>query len=149
MAIRRNPLQKICRKMEIWQVCFPTVFYFKTLVKEVYNSRHIWHLFNHFTKDIKRLMTDEQFAFRAELEEFVSNQMAKVIREFLASKFWDATTIAGDSVNEDYFRHLAAVYVEYCKKNRITFKTKPHIAEMLRIMQQKIKIARVEVRVGK
>lgn len=50
--------------------------------------------------------------------------MAKVIREFLASKFWDATTIAGDSVNEEHFRCLAAAYVRYCKEKRITFKTK-------------------------
>ena len=71
--------------------------------------------------------------------------MAKVIREFLASKFWDATTIAGDSVNEEHFRCLAAAYVRYCKEKRITFKTKPHIAEMLRVMQQKVKIARIEV----
>ena len=58
------------------------------------------------------------------MDEFVSNQMAKVIREFLASKFWDATTIAGDSVNEEHFRCLAAAYVRYCKEKRITFKTK-------------------------
>ena len=90
-------------------------------------------------------MSSDDFVFREQLEEFVSNQMAKVIQEFLASKFWDATTISGDSVNEDYFRDLAATYVQYCKRNNVTFKTKPHIAEMLRVMQQKVKIARVEV----
>jgi hypothetical protein len=114
-------------------------------MKEVYNSRHIWHLFNHFTKDIQRLLDEPNFPFRNDLTEFVSNQMPMVIREFLASKFWDATAIAGDSLNEEYFRRLAATYVEYCKMNKITFRNKPHIAEMLRIMQQKVKIARVEV----
>ena len=109
-------------------------------MKEVYNSRHIWSLFDQFIRDIDIILSAEPIDFRDQLINFINGEMAKVVKEFLASKFWDPRTISGDALNEDIFRRLSIAYVQYCVKMDYNHKNQPVIASMLRDVEQKLKV---------
>ena len=109
-------------------------------MKEVYNSRHIWSLFDQFIRDIDIILSAEPIDFREQLIDFINGEMAKVVKEFLASKFWDPTTISGDALNEDIFRRLSIAYVQYCVRMDYNHKNQPVIASMLRDVEQKLKV---------
>ena len=112
----------------------------KSEMKEVYNSRHIWSLFDQFIRDIDIILSAEPIDFRDQLIDFINGEMAKVVKEFLASKFWDPTTISGDALNEDIFRRLSIAYVQYCVRMEYNHKNQPVIASMLRDVEQKLKV---------
>nr|AAT47836.1 inositol 1,4,5-triphosphate receptor [Oikopleura dioica] len=113
-------------------------------MKEVYNSRHIWAVFKTFISDI-RLILVQKIPFMNEMESFIMNEMAMVTSEFLGSKFLEPSAISGDSVNEEIFRDLAAAFVDFCTIRRLSFRVKTQLSEMLHVIEQKIKMARIDM----
>ena len=73
------------------------------------------------------------------------NEMAMVTSEFLGSKFLEPSAISGDSVNEEIFRDLAAAFVDFCTTRRLSFRVKTQLSEMLHVIEQKIKMARIDM----
>ena len=71
--------------------------------------------------------------------------MARVVKEFLVSKFQEPQTISGDPQNEEIFRKLSVSFVNYCSTQDYTHKNQPVIASMLRDVEAKLKMARIDM----
>ena len=71
---------------------------------------------------------------------FINEDMARVVKEFLVSKFQEPQTISGDSQNEEIFRQLSVSFVKYCSSMNYTHKNQPIIASMLRDVEAKDRV---------
>merc|ERR1712176_361620 len=98
-----------------------------------------------FIADIEKVLSDKQFIFRDQLIAFINDDMARVVKEFLASKFQEPQTISGDPQNEEIFRKLSISFVNYCSTQDYTHKNQPVIASMLRDVEAKLKMARIDM----